>query len=136
MIRHTVLNHTAREKFLEKRTATPRPGCVVPRHYPESTGNDACSREVNAQNGSWLLWSRHLGCACVSSVDRMSYPPAIEDEETASFEHRFRQLGRSGDAARPDVAERSPDLYRRNGPDSPVFACAARDGCGRHGNKR
>jgi hypothetical protein len=32
--------------------------------------------------GGWLRYVRHLGCACVSTVDRMSQTAAVEDEET------------------------------------------------------
>jgi hypothetical protein len=32
--------------------------------------------------GGWLRYVRHLGCTCVSTVDRMSQTAAVEDEET------------------------------------------------------
>ncbi len=66
----------------------------------------------------------------------MSHTPVAEDGGNGGFEHQLRQLGRSGDANHPDVGERPADLYLGNGPYSPVFAFAARDGCGRHGSKR
>jgi hypothetical protein len=50
---------------------------TVPRHYSERTGNGSCSREFDAQNGCWLPCVGHLGCAGVSSVDRMNHTPVL-----------------------------------------------------------
>jgi len=48
----------------------------------------------------------------------------------------FRQLGRSGDATRPGVAERSPDLEQWIESYQTVSACPTRDGSDRHGTSR
>jgi hypothetical protein len=66
----------------------------------------------------------------------MSHTPSVEDEEAAISELRLRQLGRSGDAVRPNVAERSSVRSRLTWPSHPVFAYPGRDESGRHGSRR